>query len=618
MAMMLPMRVDVNALPEQNFSRRTFIPVGQISELRFIRDEFTPAELEVIKSTPFLASRIEAAAEKKNYIGYRDNYKNNAAKLEARQAYNFAVNNPKEFLKSEFPAYLGSNNQDAAVNLVEDLYKLGETQQSLTSLYEKSLPDAQNYAQTYDEKVAVIAANTKSSDPFRRVGRAIDKNIFQPIKNDPVSFAIQAAGAYFGIPPEVTAAAITAAKGGDIEDIGKAAAVAYIAPKVGETVGTPVAGAVANTGMNQTLQQTLVNATASAAAGATSAAIQGGDVGATAISGALGGAGGTLAGEAARGVGIGDKTAGYAETVGRVAAQGGDSEDIGMAIAQQGVRDITKSLKDRPKDQPMTREEIADATFEILQEELAAIEGKESGPGVQVAEATTSDRPPLRIDIAGVGDFESEDIAGGQEDGVPTVTDTNFVSADMDVGSLSDAQIIDLVRAGQRRRKADAPSTEGRTPEPGGTTPESEQVMDKTVVSEGAEGDISDDEILELVRLGMDRSEEPTLDETTVTDDAEDTMLDEVGVTDDADLDGEMELGAGDGEGARPVTPKVYSTPVIFKDMDRRGASLTPRQVGQGYSAIVGDKEPTFGGEQGPQQEVWNERSLRLRKALGL
>ena len=52
--------------------------------------------------------------------------------------------------------------------------------------------------------------------------------------------------------------------------------------------------------------------------------------------------------------------------------------------------------------------------------------------------------------------------------------------------------------------------------------------------------------------------------------------------------------------------------------MDRRGASLTPRQVGQGYSAIIGDKEPTFGGEQGPQQEVWNERSLRLRKALGL
>ena len=416
----------------------------------------------------------------------------------------------------------------------------------------------------------------------------------------------------------VTAGLISASQGGDLEDIGKAALTAYVAPQVGQTAGSATASAVAGSGMNVTLQQTLVNATASAVAGATAAAIQGGDIAETALLGAAGGAGGTLAGEVARGVGIGDKTAGYVETIGRVAAQGGDSEDIGMALATQGVKDITKSLKDRPTDRPMTREEIADATFEILQEELAAIEGKESGPGVQVAEATTSDRPPLRIDIAGVGDFESEDIAGGQEDGVPTVTDTNFVSADMDVGSLSDAQIIDLVRAGQRRRKADAPSTEGRTPEPGGTTPEGEQVMDETVVSEDAEDDISDDEILELVRLGMDRSEEPTLDETTVTDDAEDTMLDEVVVTDDADLDGEMELGAGDGEGARPVTPKVYGTPIVAKDVARRGASLTPRQVGQGYSAIIGDKEPTFGGEQGPQQEVWNERSLRLRKALGL
>ena len=416
----------------------------------------------------------------------------------------------------------------------------------------------------------------------------------------------------------VTAGLISASQGGDIEDIGKAALTAYVAPQVGKAAGGVAATAVAGTGMNVTLQQTLVNATASAAAGATAAAIQGGDIAESALLGAAGGAGGTLAGEAARGLDLGDTASSYAETVGRVAAQGGDSEDIGMALATQGVKDITKSLKDRPTDRPMTREEIADATFEILQEELAALEGKEYGPGVEVAEAGMSDRPPLRIDIEGVGDFESEDIEGGPDEADDALLPDTRVTADMDFGSLSDAQIIDLVRAGQRRRKADAPSTEGRTPEPGGTTPEGEQVMPETVVSEDAEGDISDDEILELVRLGMDRSEEPTLDETVVTDDAEDTMLDEVVVTDDADLDGEMELGAGDGEGARPVTPKVYGTPIVAKDVARRGASLTPRQVGQGYSAIIGDKEPTFGGEQGPQQEVWNERSLRLRKALGL
>ena len=51
----------------------------------------------------------------------------------------------------------------------------------------------------------------------------------------------------------------------------------------------------------------------------------------------------------------------------------------------------------------------------------------------------------------------------------------------------------------------------------------------------------------------------------------------------------------------------------------RRGpGAVTTRQVGQGYSAIIGDKEPTFGGDPGQQQDVWNVRSLRLRKALGL
>jgi hypothetical protein len=46
--------------------------------------------------------------------------------------------------------------------------------------------------------------------------------------------------------------------------------------------------------------------------------------------------------------------------------------------------------------------------------------------------------------------------------------------------------------------------------------------------------------------------------------------------------------------------------------------SLSSRQVGQGVAAIVGDKDPTFGGDPNVQQDVWNVRSLRLRKALGL
>lgn len=52
---------------------------------------------------------------------------------------------------------------------------------------------------------------------------------------------------------------------------------------------------------------------------------------------------------------------------------------------------------------------------------------------------------------------------------------------------------------------------------------------------------------------------------------------------------------------------------------DRRQQAISPRVVGVApVAAIIGEKEPIFGGEPDPQQDVWNVRSLRLRRALGL
>jgi hypothetical protein len=59
---------------------------------------------------------------------------------------------------------------------------------------------------------------------------------------------------------------------------------------------------------------------------------------------------------------------------------------------------------------------------------------------------------------------------------------------------------------------------------------------------------------------------------------------------------------------ARPAVVGRTPTPV----------SVTSRAVSTGESAITGMKEPIFGGDPGQQQDVWNVRSLRLRKALGL
>jgi hypothetical protein len=469
------------------------------------------------------------------------------------------------------------------------------------------------------EFVADVVEDTVEfvGDVVEDVGEAV-VNVVETVVENPeiiviavaAPYAVGAVGAAAGasaatiaaITPPITAAAITASQGGDLEDIGKAALTAYVAPQVGKAVGGATAQAVAGSGMSNAMQQTVVNTISSGAAGATAAAIQGGDIGATAALGAAGGAAGTIAGIGAAELGAPEAAIPYAETAARVAAQGGD---VGMALAQQGISDITRSMKDRPTDQPMTREELADATYELLQEELAALEGRTPREGVQVAEADMSDRPPLRIDIEGVGDQTSEPREGG-----PDETAENQLDNLPPVSELSDAQLIDLVRAGQRRRQeatqpAQAAPVEGEEPMPEAmpeAMPEGEQI----------EGEISDEEILELVRLGRDRADGGG-------EGAEDTVLGETVVEDDFIPEGEMQLGGGEGEGEAPVTPRVFGTPVVADRISRRGAaSLTPRQVGQGYSAIVGDKEPTFGGDPGEQQDVWNIRSLRLRKALGL
>lgn len=464
----------------------------------------------------------------------------------------------------------------------------------------------------------------------QKVGKAVENTVNAIAKNPEIlviavaaPYAVQAVGTAAGasaatiakVTAPITAAAISASQGGNLEDIGKAALTAYIAPEVGKAAGGATAKAVAGSGMSNAMQQTVVNTISSGAAGATAAAIQGGDIGATAALGAAGGAAGTLAGIGAAELGAPEAAIPYAERAAQVAAQGGD---VGTALAQQGISDITRSMTSKPKDKPMTREELADATFELLQEELAALEGKPLPQGVQVAEADMSDRPPMRIDIEGVGDLTSEDRAGGPRQTPDKTLAPVTVTADMDVGALSDAQLIDLVRAGQRRRQeaaAPARPTGGERVETAGRTADGEQVMEPVVVEEPLEADITDEEILDLVRLGMDRSEGGEGGEAG----AEDTVLGETVVEDEALPEGELALGGGEGEGERPVTPRVFGTPIVAEQVTRRGpTSLTPRQVGQGYSAIIGEKEPTFGGDPGQQQDVWNVRSLRLRKALGL
>jgi len=74
------------------------------------------------------------------------------------------------------------------------------------------------------------AVNFVADKVVKPVIKTID-NTVKSIIADPLPFIAQVAGSMVGIPPYVTAAAITAARGGDIEDIAVSAAVAYAGSK---------------------------------------------------------------------------------------------------------------------------------------------------------------------------------------------------------------------------------------------------------------------------------------------------------------------------------------------------------------------------------------------------
>jgi len=83
-------------------------------------------------------------------------------------------------------------------------------------------------------------------------------------------------------------------------------------------------------------------------------------------------------------------------------------------------------------------------------------------------------------------------------------------------------------------------------------------------------------------------------------------------------------LGEGDGD-ELPVKRfdaqgRAITTTVVERGEGDRGTTpgISSRVTGEALVGILGEKEPLFGGDEDEQRAVWNRRSLRLRKALGL
>jgi len=77
--------------------------------------------------------------------------------------------------------------------------------------------------------------------------------------------------------------------------------------------------------------------------------------------------------------------------------------------------------------------------------------------------------------------------------------------------------------------------------------------------------------------------------------------------------------GEGEGAGLKPtrVSPVVIGEPRM-RTVGEVTQTVSPRVTGEALASILGEKEPLFGGDEDEQRAVWNRRSLRLMRALGL
>lgn len=360
----------------------------------------------------------------------------------------------------------------------------------------------------------------------------------------------------------VTAGLISASQGGDLEDIGKAALGSF----VGQGVGTAVAGKVGTAigASGNTAQTALANAVGGATGSAAGAAATGGDVGEAALLGGIGSGSASLARSGATSLAntsptsmTADIVADVGEALGRTAVSGDLSGELTGAALGTLAREGDIAMNQLR--QPATKTG-GDQVVEAFSQPKSPGVGTQLGSAL--AQADTGTRTDVLPEVQVTADREMQfDVRTGRR--IPVITPTEPARATRPPEQMTGRELVERAAA----------------PEEAQSLPEVE------VVGEAEPEDVR-------TRQGQ-LSEEPL-------------ALDQV--SDD-------ELLAAIEESFQPMDVR------IARVAGRRGAapmSVSPRVVGTSpTAAIVGEKEPIFGGEEDAQQDVWNSRSLRLRKALG-
>lgn len=110
------------------------------------------------------------------------------------------------------------------------------------------------------------------------VGDAIEYvgDTVQAVIDDPLPTLLSVAGSFVGIPPAVTMGAITAARGGDLEDIVLAAGTAHFAPQIGGAISSTVSSTFIEAGLNETFSQIASDSISKGLVNGTIAEVKGG------------------------------------------------------------------------------------------------------------------------------------------------------------------------------------------------------------------------------------------------------------------------------------------------------------------------------------------------------
>ena len=102
-------------------------------------------------------------------------------------------------------------------------------------------------------------------------------NVVESVVENPLPTLLSIAGAAIGIPPMLTSAVVTAAQGGDLQDIVLSAGMSYIAPTVTNAVSSTLSSAIGDAIINETVSNVVVDGVSRGLVNGTMAEIKGGD-----------------------------------------------------------------------------------------------------------------------------------------------------------------------------------------------------------------------------------------------------------------------------------------------------------------------------------------------------